>query len=97
MVNTWSPDQHTAYDSKPSGEATTLTFDIFRLSSVYKVFAVVVLALLLRKSIYKSHKSQIFPAWATIEIAVTGIIIKNGGLSKQILWVSHYTRVRVFM
>ena len=68
----------------PNGAMQRMLLATFNVSVVYKTIAVVLLAALLHYLIFKPHKRQIFPAWATIEIAVTGVIISKGGLSKQI-------------
>ena len=52
--------------------------------TVYRSIVVFLITALLYKLVCKPHKRQSFPAWSTIEIAVTGILIRKGGLSKRL-------------
>jgi hypothetical protein len=47
---------------------------------VYKTLAVVVLAGLLHKVIFRRKTYKLFPAWAAIEIALTSYLLGRGGL-----------------
>jgi hypothetical protein len=60
---------------------STASFDS---NVVYKLVAVILLAGLLHKVIFKPKKYKLFPVWAAIEIALTGYIISRGGLSRRI-------------
>jgi hypothetical protein len=56
----------------------------YELNVVSQAFFVVLLAGLLHKVIFKHKKSKLFPAWATIEIALTCYILGGDGLSRRI-------------
>lgn len=48
------------------------------------MIAGVLLAGLLFHWVFKPNERKLFPAWATIEIALTNFIIGKGGLSRRI-------------
>jgi hypothetical protein len=51
---------------------------------VYKTLAVVVLAGLLQKVVFRRKTYKLFPAWAAIEIVLTGYLFSRGGLGGRI-------------
>lgn len=52
---------------------------------IYKVVPAVLLIGLLYNVMFKPEKRNLFPVWATIEIALISYIISSGGLSRRIL------------
>lgn len=56
----------------------------FSVAVMYKAIAVFLVAVLLHRLMLEPHKRQVFPAWATVEIAATGYIITRGRVSRRI-------------
>ena len=79
-----SPDHYIMDWPMPNGAIQRTLLAAIDASVVFKVIAVLLVAALLHSLIFKPQKRQIFPAWATIEIAATAYIISKGSLSKRI-------------
>ncbi|KIX92354.1 uncharacterized protein Z520_11962 [Fonsecaea multimorphosa CBS 102226] len=54
------------------------------LPIVYKLLAVVVIAGLIHRAIFKKQKHSLFPGWAAIEIALVSYFLSQGGLGQRI-------------
>ena len=68
----------------PKDGIQRILVEFLNFNIVYKVVAVVLLAGLLRNIIFKPKKQNVFPTWATIEMALTVYIVSKGGLSQRI-------------
>jgi hypothetical protein len=78
------PD-HRGIDRKmQKGVMQRVLLAFYESNVVSQAFAVVLLAGLLRKVIFKHKKYNLFPVWATIEIALTCYILSGDGLSRRI-------------
>ena len=51
---------------------------------LYQVFAVILFAWFVTRTLFKPRDWEAFPAWAAMEIALTGVIITKGNLSRRI-------------
>lgn len=77
-------DRHTMDWPMPIGAIQRMSLASFNFYVVYKAIAVVLLAGLLHRIIFKPKKQKTFPTWAAIEIALTVYITSKGGL---IQWI----------
>ena len=71
-----------------SGTFQRILATISELSAGYKLAIAVSLAGIVHLSIFQPKKQNIFPVWATFEIALTSLIVSRGGVSRRILYVT---------